>query len=150
MYKFGPTSQERLKTCHQDLQLILNTVIKIYDFSVLEGIRSDNRQLKLFNEGKSTLDGIEHKSKHQANKDNVSMAVDIMPYYKGFNPFQSENGPKSFYFLAGIMIATAHQLFNEGKITHLLRWGGNWDSDMDFFSDSNFFDLPHFELVKGL
>ena len=148
MYSFGRKSKERLETCHQDIQAILKEVIKYYDFSVLEGIRSDERQLQLFADGKSQLDGIIKRSKHQDSGDGVSMAVDIMPYKKGFNPFQSENGPKSFYYLAGLIQSTAQQLYKQGTITHVIRWGGNWDSDMDFFDDSNFFDLPHFELIS--
>jgi peptidoglycan L-alanyl-D-glutamate endopeptidase CwlK len=38
-------------------------------------------------------------------------------------------------------------LLVEGKISHAIRWGGDWDSD-DIFDDQNFDDLPHFELVK--
>jgi len=45
------------------------------------------------------------------------------------------------------MFATAERLYNEGKITHKLRWGGDWDSDK-VFDDQNFDDLPHFELVS--
>jgi len=148
MYKFGKKSREKLDTCHPDIIKIMEEVIKIYDFSILEGIRTTKRQQKYFKTGKSQLDGINRLSKHQDQGDGLSHAIDIMPYYKGFNPFQSENGPKSFYYLAGLVQGIAHKLYSEGKISHLIRWGGNWDSDMDFFSDSSFFDLPHVELVK--
>lgn len=144
MYKFGSKSQSRLDTCHKDIQTIINEVIKVYDCSVIEGQRTLETQQKYFKEGKSQLDGINKKSKHQSNP---SMAIDVMPYYKGFNPFTSENGAKAFYYQAGIIMGIASQLKEEGKISHSLRWGGNWDSDMDFFNDSNFFDLPHFELI---
>ena len=147
MYRFGKKSKKKLKTCHRDIQTILNEVIRFYDFSVLEGIRTTERQQKLFAEGRTTLDGINKLSKHQ-HPSGVSHAVDIMPYYKGFNAFSSENGPKSFYYMAGLVQGIARKLYDEGKITHIIRWGGNWDSDMDFFDDSSFFDLPHFELIK--
>jgi peptidoglycan L-alanyl-D-glutamate endopeptidase CwlK len=147
MYKFSKKSKSKLSTCHKDIQTIMNEVIKVHDITILEGIRSTEQQQKYFKNGKSQLDGINHKSKHQDDGSGYSRAVDIMPYYKGFNPFTSENGPKSFYYLAGLVNGIASILLEEGKISHKIRWGGNWDSDMDFFSDSNFFDLPHFELV---
>jgi len=148
MYNFGKKSRERLDTCHPDIIKIMEEVIKFYDFSVIEGIRSAERQQKLFKEGKSQLDGINKMSRHQDHGDGLSHAIDIMPYYKGFNPFQSENGPKVFYYMAGLVMATAERLLKEGIIEHKVIWGGNWDSDMDFFGDSSFFDLPHLELKK--
>lgn len=147
MYSFGKTSSSRLATCHRDIQVIMNHVIKYHDFSVLEGVRSAERQQELFNDGKSQLDGITKLSKHQPDEDGISRAIDIMPYYKGFNPFTDSNGEKSFYYLAGLVKAAAEELLRNGEINHEIRWGGNWDSDMDFYNDSNFFDLPHFELV---
>jgi len=43
-------------------------------------------------------------------------------------------------------MGVAEILYLQGAIRHKLKWGGNWDMDMDFY-DSNFIDLPHFELV---
>jgi peptidoglycan L-alanyl-D-glutamate endopeptidase CwlK len=148
MYNFGKRSKEKLYTCHKDLIKIMEEAIKFHDFSIIEGIRTTKRQQELYSDGKSQLDGIHKLSKHQDHGDGVSHAVDIMPYYKGFNPFTSENGPKSFYYLAGLVQGIAKKLYEDGEISHILRWGGNWDSDMDFFNDSHFFDLPHFELIK--
>lgn len=150
MYSFGSKSQNKLSTCHKDLQLILSTAIKFYDFSIIEGIRSAERQMMLYKDKKTTLDGVNKKSKHQGRGDEqgfiVSYAADLYPYYKGFDAFNEKSGPKMFYYMAGIVMAVAEKLLEEGKISHKLRWGGNWDSDMDFFRDSNFFDLPHFEI----
>lgn len=152
MYNFGEKSLAQLTTCHIDIQTIMNEVIKFYDFSILEGIRTAERQQLLFAEGRSKLDGVNKLSKHQGKLDDdgelVSYAVDIMPFYKGFNPFVDKNGDKSFYYMAGLIMASAEMLYNENKISHLLTWGGNWDNDLDFFSDSSFFDLPHFQLRK--
>ena len=148
MYEFGKRSRKRLNTCHPDLILIMEEVIKIYDFSVIEGLRTTKKQREYYETGRSQLDGVHKLSKHQDSGDGLSYAIDIMPYYKGFNPFNNENGAKSFYYLAGIVQTVASILYKEGKISHIIRWGGNWDSDMDFFGDSTFFDLPHFELIK--
>jgi len=75
MPKFGKRSKERLATCDQKLQDIMNEVIKHVDCSVLEGHRSQERQDKLFEEGKT-------KVKYPNGRHNaiVSRAVDITPY----------------------------------------------------------------------
>lgn len=150
-YSFGKRSLENLKTCHKDIQLILQEVIKYYDFSVISGIRTVAEQQALFKAGKSKLDGINKKSKHQGRRDSndnlVSFAVDIMPYKKGTNAFSGEQKDLvRFYFLMGLVKATAMKLLEEGKITHKLRLGMDWDSD-DIYTDQSFDDLPHFELV---
>jgi peptidoglycan L-alanyl-D-glutamate endopeptidase CwlK len=141
MPKFGNRSLERLSTCHRDLQAICNEVIKHYDFSVLEGNRTLEKQQQYYSEGKSKLDGIKRKSKHQSMPSN---AVDIAPYPIDF----SNNGKAKarFYMLAGYMFMASEELYKKGKITHKLRWGGDWDSDKDL-SDQTFDDLPHFELI---
>lgn len=147
MYKFGEASKKRLNTCHPDLILICEEVIKVYDFAVLEGIRTMQQQQEYYSLGRSQLDGVKNKSKHQDNGTGKSMAIDIIPYKKGENIFSGkEKDNRRFYYLAGLMKMTALKLKSEGKITHDLRWGGDWDSD-DIYSDQNFDDLPHFELV---
>ena len=145
MYSFGEKSKEKLETCHVDIQTIMNEVIKIYDFSVLEGHRTEATQRRYFAEGKSTLDGVYKKSKHQSYP---SMAVDIMPYKKGTNAFSgNELDTRRFYYMMGLVKATADRLLAEGKITHKVRFGIDWDMD-DVFSDQNFHDAPHVEIYK--
>jgi len=143
MASFGSKSRERLNTCHSDLKLICNEVIKTFDFSVLEGSRTYSKQREYFKAGRSKLDGVKHKSKHQSLP--KSEAVDIAPYPIDFK--QIEKSKARFYLLAGMMFQASERLFDEGKITHKLRWGGDWDGDKEF-SDQSFDDLPHFELVR--
>ena len=149
MYKFGKTSQARLNTCHIDLQKICNEVIKNIDFSVLEGARTLAKQQEYFNAKppRTTLDGINKKSKHQVTKEKpLSTAVDVAPY-----PIDFKNQSKArarFYFLAGYFFQASKTLFDAVDITPKLIWGGNWDNDFDF-EDQTFDDLPHFELVKA-
>lgn len=146
MYKFGSKSISNLNTIHVDLQVILKEVIKIYDFSILEGHRTLETQQEYYKEGKSTLDGINKKSKHQSYP---SLAVDIMPYKKGTNAFSGlEKDARRFCYLMGLVQATAIKLYKEGIISHKIRWGGDWDSD-DIYTDQTFDDLPHIELIKG-
>ena len=52
MAKFGRRSQERLKTCEEDLQKLFNEVVKYFDCCVREGHRGNELQNRYFNEGK--------------------------------------------------------------------------------------------------
>jgi peptidoglycan L-alanyl-D-glutamate endopeptidase CwlK len=141
MAKFSKRSQLKLDSCHPDLQLICGESIKIFDYTVLEGARSDETQQEYFKQGRSKLDGILKRGKHQVTAEKpLSDAVDITPY-----PIDWKDKTR-FFFLAGIMKGVALRLLEEGKITHTLRWGGDWDSDNDF-KDQSFNDLPHFELI---
>lgn len=142
---FGERSQKNLETCHPDLQLILKEAIKIYDFSVIEGHRSVERQYELYLEGKSHIDGKTVLGKHNCSP---SKAVDIIPYKKGVDPFkQTPKNAARFYYMMGIMYAISKRLHELGKITHRLRFGLDWNSN-DIFTDQTFHDLPHMELVK--
>jgi len=138
---FGKASIERLSTCHNDLKRICTEVIKNVDFSVLEGTRTLHKQQTYYLEGRSKLDGVTKKSKHQTSP---SLAVDIAPY-----PIDFKNDAKAqarFYMLAGYFFQAAETLLAQGVISHKVRWGGDWDNDKDF-KDQSFDDLPHFELV---
>jgi len=143
-YTFSNSSLKKLETCHKDIQVILKELIKYYDFSVVEGHRSQETQIKYFAEGKSKLDGINKKSKHQSYP---SMAVDIMPWKSGTNAFSGkELDSRRFYLMMGMVKAIALRLKEEGKITYDVRFGLDWDGD-DTFNDQTFHDLPHFELI---
>lgn len=151
-YSFGKRSQVNLDTCHKDIQYILNELIKIYDFTVISGIRTTEEQKALFADGKTKLDGINKKSKHQGREDSegniVSFAVDIMPWKKGTNAFSGhEKDNRRFYTMMGMVKAIAARLLEEGKISHTVRFGLDWNGD-DTYKDQTFDDLPHFELVE--
>jgi len=130
MPKFSNKSLDRLETCDKRLQKICYEVIKIYDFSVLQGYRGEQEQNSLYQQGKSKL--MYPESKH--NKD-PSLAVDIAPYPIDFEDL------KRFYYLAGLMHGAALTL------GYKIRWGGDWDNDKDF-NDQNFNDLAHFEIIE--
>jgi peptidoglycan LD-endopeptidase CwlK len=142
MYKFGKTSIERLATCHSDIQLIMNESIKItnVDFGIAEGERSIEKQQQYFKEGKSKIDGINKKGKHNYTP---SLAVDIYPYFDNGAKWDNEH----LSYLSGIIHAVSEMLFASEKITHKIRWGGNWDMDGVILIDQSFDDRPHFELV---
>jgi peptidoglycan L-alanyl-D-glutamate endopeptidase CwlK len=140
---FGKNSLEKLSTCDTDLQLILKTAISIsnIDFGISEGFRSIELQQKFFNEGKSKIDGINKKGKHNYMP---ALAVDIFPVINGVVNFDNEH----LSYLAGLIHAVTEILFQEGKITHKIRWGGNWNMDGTILIDQSFDDRPHFELIK--
>ena len=75
MPKFGKKSLEKLNTCDKRLQLVLNEVIKTVDCSVLEGHRGEQRQNKLYDEGKTKL-----KFPNGRHNASPSRAVDVVPY----------------------------------------------------------------------
>jgi len=144
MAKFSKRSQSNLDTCHKDLQLIAEYVIDFFDFSVIEGHRSTAKQLEYFKQGRSKIDGISKKGKHNYFP---SLAYDVYPYPIPDLVKYGAKDKAKFYQMSGYFFMAARILYSEGKITHLLRWGGDWDKDGDF-KDQGFDDLPHFELYK--
>ena len=49
--------------------------------------------------------------------------------------------------MTGRLFQIVDDLYDQGVITHKLRWGGDWDKDGST-TDQNLNDLPHFELYK--
>jgi peptidoglycan L-alanyl-D-glutamate endopeptidase CwlK len=144
MYKLSKTGQDKLNTCHADIQTIITKLLEVYDITVVEGTRTQEQQMQYFKEGKSRLDGITKKSKHQSLP---SMAIDIIPCKEGTNAFSGKvTDNYRFFYMSGLINQITYQLLQEGKITHNIRWGGDWNSDT-IYSDETFQDLPHFELV---
>lgn len=138
MGSFSATSQDRLVTCHPKLQRLFTEVVKTFDCSILCGHRSEEEQKKAVSEGRS-------KVLHGMHNYSPSLAVDAAPYPIDWG---TEGDSKRriaainrFYLFAGFVLATAKSL----GIT--VRWGGDWDSDLDI-ADNSFNDLVHFEL-KG-
>ena len=136
MPKFSQDSFSKLSTCHIDLQAIFYEVIKSFDCKILEGHRNQEDQDRYYEEGKSR-----HKWPHGKHNYQPSMAVDVAPYPVDWNNL------KRFYWFGGYVMGIAQRLKDEGKITHSLRYGGDWDSDKDI-NDQSFNDLVHFELVQ--
>lgn len=149
MASFSDKSRKQLDTIHPDLRLIHERVISKYNFdhTILEGLRSDEMQLKYFLEGKSKIDPRDpdqhKKAMHLIKPDGWSHATDSAPSPIDFT--NKEKAKARFYMFAGYMFAACAELLSEGKITHGIRWGGDWDGDKDF-NDQSFDDLPHFEI----
>ena len=132
MPEFGVTSMHRLRKVHPELRAILFEAVELYDITIppLGGARTQTQQNELVADGKSKT----ANSKHVIQKDGYSHAVDVIPYPVDWND------ANRFFFMAGAIFSIANR---RGV---LLRWGHDWDMDMDF-RDQTFNDSPHFELV---
>ena len=131
-YAFGKRSSERLLDAHVDLQNIMHLVMswQIMDFTILETLRTMERQEQLVRDGLSKT----YKSKHLKQADGYSHAVDVAPYPIDWN----DTG--RFYVLNGIIRAAAAELCID------IRTGADWDND-GLVKDQSFHDLPHVELL---
>ena len=130
MPKFGRRSRERLATCDERLQDVFNEVIKHVDCSVLEGQRDEERQNKLFDEGKTKVRF--PNGRHNASP---SRAVAVTPY-----PVDWDDRERQTLF-AGFVLGIARSMGIK------LRWGGDWDMDFEV-QDNRFDDFPHFEIKE--
>lgn len=135
MPNFSTRSHERLASCHPELQLLFNEVIKDFDCSVLCGYRGEEAQQAAFYSGKSQR-GFPH-SKHNRSP---SLAVDVAPY-----PIDWHD-TRRFILFAGFVQGVAANLYAQKRMTHKVRWGGDWNGDHNL-SNQSFYDLPHFELI---
>ena len=125
MPKFGKRSKERLRGIDARLVSVLNELVKIMDVTIIEGLRSEQRQEKLLKEGSTKT----KFSKHITGK-----AVDLAPY-----PIDWKDRDR-FHYMGGMIRGIAKQLNIK------VRWGGDWDSDGDV-KDNGFDDLVHVEIL---
>ena len=140
MSAYGKTATKRLATCHRDLQLIFNTVIKKVDNTILCGYRQKKAQNQAFDDGLSQVKYPDSKHNKQP-----SMAVDAGPYFVELKNTDWDDH-KAFALFAGYVKRVTDELLEQKLITHRIRWGGDWNSDGRTV-DEKFLDLPHFELV---
>lgn len=139
MPSFGTASKARLATCKPNLVEICYEVIQHYDFIVLCGVRLKEAQNEAFRSGHSKLRWPD--SRHNVLEEGQrSEAIDIAPYHM-ISPHIRWNNTREFVFLAGMMRQAAFHLGIP------IRWGGNWDRDMNLYDLNRPFDLVHFELV---
>ena len=124
MPKFGRRSRERLKGVDSRLVNILNELVKIMDVTIIEGLRTKERQEELVSQGKSQT----KFSKHIEGR-----AVDLAPY-----PVDWEDRER-FHYMGGMIRGIGKQMGVN------VRWGGDWDSDGEI-KDNKFDDLVHVEI----
>ena len=132
MPRFGKRSKQRLKGVDSRLINVLNEVVKYFDITVIEGLRSQERQNELVEQG---------KSKTKFGKHVQGKAVDIAPYPIDWN------SRDDFHYLGGFVLGVASKMGID------VRWGGDWsDSSLSknarTTKDNNFDDLVHFEIKE--
>lgn len=125
MFQFSQTSKQKLQTVDLRLQILMEKVLNLstIDFGITEGIRTVEKQQEVYKNGKSQLDGVTQKSKHQ-----LGLAVDIICYDPKTKKATYEQ--KYYYYLAGIIQQLAQTL------GYQVTWGGWW----------SFEDCCHWEL----
>ncbi|MBB6236478.1 peptidoglycan L-alanyl-D-glutamate endopeptidase CwlK [Pedobacter sp. AK013] len=133
----GKRSVQNLVGVHPNLVKVIKTAIvnTPYDFTVVEGVRTQARQMMLYAQGRTAkgdivtfADGVKNKSNHQVKSDGYGHAVDIYPYINGKVDFNNAIALKT---IASHIKSVAKQL-NIG-----ITWGGDWKKP---------FDPPHFQL----
>ena len=137
MPKFGKLSLDRLATCDERIQKVMNEAIKHYDFTVLYGHRSVEEQFELFRQGRSLVGGwwkvtepskvvtqLDGKTKKSNHNYNPSRAIDIAPY-----PIDWKNIDR-FLEMAKVVKEAAKTVGVE------ITYGGDWKMR----------DYPHFEV----
>lgn len=115
------------------------------DCTIVEGHRGQEVQDEYYRLGKSQV--MYPGSNHNTFP---SMAVDVMPYHPD-RPHLRWTDKDGMEVFAKFVMDTARDLYNAGEISHLVRWGADWDMDgvrVDKDPDESFFDGPHFELFK--
>ena len=122
MYSLGPRSKQRLKGVHPDLVKVVERAIEIstIDFTVLEGLRTPERQKALLEAGASQTLNSRHITGH---------AVDLGAWVDN----QVDWSWPLYHKIAAAMKDAAKQ---EGVS---IVWGGDWRT---------FKDGPHFQLPR--
>lgn len=141
-YVLSPRSTTNLEGVHPDLVAVVKRALELsaVDFTVLEGVRTQERQDELWAQGRTkpgaVVTWIQTVGAHGVQPDGWGHAVDIAPF-----PIDWSNLYR-FDQVAQAMFAAAKELDVE------LRWGADWDRDGNP-RERGETDSPHFELWRG-
>ncbi|AWH14575.1 hypothetical protein [Aeromonas phage 13AhydR10PP] len=126
--KLGSRSVERLNTINPTLRAVVLRAFETmpFDITVIEGIRTKERQRELVASGAS----LTMNSKHLTGN-----AVDLAPYPVDWN------NKARFNLMADHVLAAAKEMGVR------IRWGGDWNMNGEW-KDERFYDGPHFELLS--
>lgn len=127
-YTFGPRSLKARKELHPLLQKIVDEVIKVTDFTILDAQRGRAEQERAKRGGYSQA-----SFGQSAHNYKPAVAMDLVPYPLDYDDLES------FRKLAKAIMAEA----KKQKVP--LRWGADWDMDGQW-KDESFLDWGHFEL----
>ena len=126
-FKLGYRSKRRLRGLHPDLVRVVERAIEIteVDFTVLEGLRSKDRQRTLFAQGATKTMNSRHLTGH---------AVDLGAWVDGTVRW---DWPLYHKIAAGVKQAAR-------ELNVPLEWGGDWKS----FQDGPHYQLPWTQYPK--
>lgn len=133
---FSGKSEEKLYQCGYGIQAVMRKALAmgIMDFSIIEGHRGEVKQTEYFTSDPPRSKVPWPKGNHNSRP---SKAVDAVPYIDGSLSWNKLH----CCVLAGVVLACAKTLSVK------IRWGGNWDMDLEPIADQDFQDLVHFEEV---
>ncbi|MEQ1412641.1 M15 family metallopeptidase [Acinetobacter indicus] len=125
-FKLGKRSLSNLEGVHPDLIKVVKRAIELtnVDFTVIEGLRTKERQAQLLKEKKTTTMNSRHLTGHA-----VDLAAWVIP--EGSDKGTVSWDWKHYYIIEKAMKQAASEL----KIP--IEWGGDWKS---------FKDAPHWQL----
>ena len=120
-FKLGKRSLSNLEGVHPDLVKVVNRAIELtqVDFTVIEGLRTKERQAQLLKEKKTTTSNSRHLTGH---------AVDLAAWVDNTISWDW----KYYYQIADAMKKASKEL------NVSIDWGGDW---------KRFKDGPHFQLT---
>ena len=162
MIKLSTNSKAKYETLHEDLRIIIDEALNLstIDFGISEGHRPVEKQMEYYKKGRTYIngewvitdkskvityvDGIVKKGKHNYNP---SMAFDFYVYIPGKSNMTYD--PTHLTALGYMFVILGNKLYKEGKISHKVRWGGNFDQDWEILEPGSFRDSPHVELMNN-
>ncbi|WP_119026772.1 M15 family metallopeptidase [Acinetobacter pittii] len=132
-FKLGKRSLSNLEGVHPDLVKVVNRAIELtqVDFTVIEGLRTKERQAQLLKEKKTTTKNSRHLTGHA-----VDLAAWVIP--EGSDKGTVSWDWKYYEQIADAMKKAALEL----KIP--IEWGGDWKT----FKDGPHFQLPFKQYPK--
>lgn len=141
MPKFSQRSKDALKGVHPDLVRLMEAAIvdSPVDFTIVEGVRTAERQKQLYAQGRTTKgdivtysNGVTSKSNHQVKADGYGHAVDLYPFVDGKLRMSEP------YVVPKLREISKHIKAKAAKLGIKIVWGGDWKKP---------FDPPHFQLA---
>lgn len=145
MFKFSKRSERNLESVHPYLAMAVRKALSYgdTDFSVVEGVRSVERQRELYSKGATRT----MNSLHLEQPDGYGHAVDLYPWPIDMEAVRRNSAVEIVRFgvIKGLVFAAFKELETDGLVSGKLRWGGDWDMDGQTL-DHSFFDAPHIEI----
>ncbi len=140
-FQLGSRSETNLIGVHYELVNVVKLALLIseVDFSVIEGLRTIERQRELFAKGRSAPGRIvtwTMKSKHIDG-----LAVDLLP----INP---ATGKGDWNFAAGFKEISSAMFAAAERLDVAIRWGSDWNRN-GIAGEKGEIDSPHFELISN-